>query len=619
MIEQEDEIATDPLTATEPRFVANVHQALESRGMAKIKLDFPDPKSSFLEKLVCSFNKNHGHQLPITHSASQGWFWDVRPSNGTLIPLQTANHRARSETMEDFPWHTDCSYEASPPRYFGLHVLQHDRHGGGTLSAMNIEKLGEALSPEARQSLRRNEYTITIPPEFIKDASQTKIAGNIMAFGQTSGSTTTMMRYRRDLLKPQTTAAAAALHELDTLLDGTSGVAAKSTVHLTASDCPSVRSGIKTSNAMDETTPLLLRNQSHALSKKRLLAVFPALALIQFTSFLDQTAISTSLPAIASALDTGASISLVGASFLITSTSIQLINGRLSDIFGRKAALVTALCIMGAGNLWSGFCTTPLQLFVSRACTGFGAGAINALVQIAIADITTLEQRGYYFGMVGMAVAFGNGLGPVVGGVLTQSFGWRWAFWGKSSSRWNAAAAHGGSPWAYFGPDRHHYIGHWAIQASHCLWCILLGFCCSGEIILEPNIRNMEILVGLLAGSDTENRAVLTGLRNFVRDLGGATGTTVSGTTLSNLLFAQLQHRFSPEMIARLTSSAFALKDLGLTDSEQRLISGAYMNSLRVIYVTFAVLAVIHLCLCLFIKDHGLKQRHAMQSAQRAS
>lgn len=180
---------------------------------------------------------------------------------------------------------------------------------------------------------------------------------------------------------------------------------------------------------MDETTPLLLRNQSHALSKKRLLAVFPALALIQFTSFLDQTAISTSLPAIASALDTGASISLVGASFLITSTSIQLINGRLSDIFGRKAALVTALCIMGAGNLWSGFCTTPLQLFVSRACTGFGAGAINALVQIAIADITTLEQRGYYFGMVGMAVAFGNGLGPVVGGVLTQSFGWRWAFW----------------------------------------------------------------------------------------------------------------------------------------------------------------------------------------------
>lgn len=179
---------------------------------------------------------------------------------------------------------------------------------------------------------------------------------------------------------------------------------------------------------MDETAPLL-QSQSHLLSQKRLLLTFPALALIQFTSFLDQTAISTSLPAIASVLDIGASISLVSASFLVTSTSIQLINGRLSDIFGRRASLIMALSIMGAGNLWSGFCATPVELFVARAFTGFGAGAINALVQIAIADITTLEQRGYYFGMVGMAVALGNGLGPLIGGVLTETIGWQWAFW----------------------------------------------------------------------------------------------------------------------------------------------------------------------------------------------
>jgi MFS family permease len=179
---------------------------------------------------------------------------------------------------------------------------------------------------------------------------------------------------------------------------------------------------------MDESTPLL-QNQDHRLPQKRLLVIFPALALIQFTSFLDQTAIATSLPAIASALHTGASISLVGASFLITSTSIQLINGRLSDIFGRKLCLATALTIMGIGNLLSGFCATPVQLFASRAFTGLGAGAINALVQIAIADITTLEQRGYYFGIVGMAVAFGNGLGPAIGGLLTEAAGWQWSFW----------------------------------------------------------------------------------------------------------------------------------------------------------------------------------------------
>ncbi|OAQ99181.1 hypothetical protein LLEC1_01744 [Akanthomyces lecanii] len=98
------------------------------------------------------------------------------------------------------------------------------------------------------------------------------------------------------------------------------------------------------------------------------------------------------------------------------------------------------------------------------------------------------------------------------------------------------------------------------------------------------------VLVGLLAGSDTENRAVLTGLRNFVRDLGGASGTTDQLIGLDS---------FCAELIARLTSSTFALKDLGLTESERRMISGAYMNGLNVIYVTFAALAAIHLCLSL--------------------
>lgn len=182
----------------------------------------------------------------------------------------------------------------------------------------------------------------------------------------------------------------------------------------------------------DETTPLLKRSldvQSHVLSRRRLLIVFPALAFVHFISFLDQTAITTSLPAIASSLGSGLSISWVGASFLTTSTSIQLINGPFSDIIGRKTCLIAALLIMGLGNLLSGFSQTPIELYVTRAFSGFGAGALNALVQITISDITALEHRGYYFGIMGIAVALGNGLGPVIGGELTESISWRWAFW----------------------------------------------------------------------------------------------------------------------------------------------------------------------------------------------
>lgn len=182
-----------------------------------------------------------------------------------------------------------------------------------------------------------------------------------------------------------------------------------------------------------ETTPLVARGyqdrQSNVLPHKKLLVVFPALALVHFTSFIDQTSVSTTLPSIASALNAGSSISWVGTSFLTTSTSVQLINGRLSDIFGRKTCLITALSLMGLGNLLSGFSQTAGQLYATRAFSGFGAGALNALVQITISDITRLEQRGYYFGILGVAVALGNGLGPVIGGLLTEHASWRWAFW----------------------------------------------------------------------------------------------------------------------------------------------------------------------------------------------
>lgn len=182
-----------------------------------------------------------------------------------------------------------------------------------------------------------------------------------------------------------------------------------------------------------EITPLIAEGfqdrQSKIVPRKRLLVIFPALALVHFTSFIDQTSVSTTLPSIAAALNAGSSISWIGTSFLTASTSIQLINGRLSDIFGRKTCLITALLLMGLGNFLSGCSQTTGQLYATRAFSGLGAGALNALVQITISDITRLDQRGYYFGILGVAVALGNGLGPVVGGLLTEKASWRWAFW----------------------------------------------------------------------------------------------------------------------------------------------------------------------------------------------
>ncbi|KAI8948463.1 hypothetical protein F4801DRAFT_556985 [Xylaria longipes] len=225
-------VAADLDHASQQHHVDNVYERLQQDGILKISLGFADPDSQYLKQLVLSLHQQHDHQLPISHSASRGWFWDVRPSKASF---QTANHQARSETMEKFPWHTDCSYEDLPPRYFALHVLQHDRRGGGTLSILNVQRLCESLSLSTRTSLMRQEYSIKIPLEFIKDTMQQRIVGSLMAIDQDGQPS--MMRFRRDILTPLTEKASSALRELDISLEQ-ARTQSQSTVHLTSSDIP---------------------------------------------------------------------------------------------------------------------------------------------------------------------------------------------------------------------------------------------------------------------------------------------------------------------------------------------------------------------------------------------
>jgi alpha-ketoglutarate-dependent taurine dioxygenase len=219
-------IAKDISDAGQPRHVKEVRDRLEHDGILKISLRFADDTSQYLKTLVLNLHKHHGHGLPITHSASQGWFWDVKP---TRTSFQTQNHQARSETMADFPWHTDCSYEPCPPRFFALHVLHPDRYGGGTLSVMNVQRLTQRLSPSARDALSRPDYRISIPLEFVKKPDQPHIVGSILAGPA--------IRYRGELVTPLNEGAAEALHELKRLLREGSGLSS-STLHLAASDLP---------------------------------------------------------------------------------------------------------------------------------------------------------------------------------------------------------------------------------------------------------------------------------------------------------------------------------------------------------------------------------------------
>jgi alpha-ketoglutarate-dependent taurine dioxygenase len=227
--------------AKQPDHVSQIASQLQETGILKISLQFPDPDSQYLEHLLLSLHKHHGHQLPIEHSALQGWFWDVRPSSNTHTRRfqSGSSHQARSETMNEFPWHTDCSYEDPPPRFFALHVLQHDRYGGGTLSLMNVARLGAHLSSETLDALSRPEFVMTIPPEFKKDPSLQSIVGSVLTVHD--GEPT--MRFREDILEPATERAARALAELRQVIGAQHGEKGlgdiqSPTMHLSADQLP---------------------------------------------------------------------------------------------------------------------------------------------------------------------------------------------------------------------------------------------------------------------------------------------------------------------------------------------------------------------------------------------
>ncbi|CAL8582795.1 hypothetical protein XPA_008439 [Xanthoria parietina] len=181
--------------------------ALRGPGVAIVDLKFPDASSEYLRRLVLNLGNYHNHGPPITHSATRGWFWDVRPK-------KTAGPQARSESSLNFPWHTDCSYESDPPQFFALHVLHADRRGGGTLSALNVSRALKKLKPATFETLSRPEFRIKVPPEFAKGVDN--ITGCLVGKGEEGSGV--RIRYRADIIEPLSSGASDALAEVHELL-----------------------------------------------------------------------------------------------------------------------------------------------------------------------------------------------------------------------------------------------------------------------------------------------------------------------------------------------------------------------------------------------------------------
>ncbi|CAK7204313.1 hypothetical protein SEUCBS139899_007068 [Sporothrix eucalyptigena] len=172
-----------------------------------------------------------------------------------------------------------------------------------------------------------------------------------------------------------------------------------------------------------------VQGQTNLLPMKQLLVVFAGLSTAMLCSNLNQTIVATALPTLGAAFHDAGISSWVGTAYLLTSTACQPLYGRLSDIFGRKLILVICLTVFLIGAILSGVSVNMAMLIVSRAIAGIGGGGIITIVNIVISDVVSLKDRGKYQGIIGVVVAIGTAVGPLLGGVFVARTTWRWCFY----------------------------------------------------------------------------------------------------------------------------------------------------------------------------------------------
>lgn len=175
-----------------------------------------------------------------------------------------------------------------------------------------------------------------------------------------------------------------------------------------------------------ETPPLA----PHApLSRRDVRTILASLMMTMFLAALDQTIVATALPTIGRQFQDVSQLSWVITAYLLSSTAVAPLFGTLSDIYGRRAMIVTSLALFLVGSILCALAPNLLVLILARGLQGLGGGGILPLVQTVIADVVTPRERGQYQAYFsGMWMAAGIG-GPVLGGLFAEHLHWSMIFW----------------------------------------------------------------------------------------------------------------------------------------------------------------------------------------------
>ncbi|ORY98954.1 major facilitator superfamily domain-containing protein [Syncephalastrum racemosum] len=121
--------------------------------------------------------------------------------------------------------------------------------------------------------------------------------------------------------------------------------------------------------------------------------------------------------------------SWIFTSYLLSSSAVQPLYAKLSDVFGRKSTLVCVISFFFVGSWLCALARSMLQLALARAIAGLGGGGLMCMASVVIHDLVPIRKRGQYQSYVNMGMTVGTAIGAPLGGLLATWFGWRSCFY----------------------------------------------------------------------------------------------------------------------------------------------------------------------------------------------
>ena len=159
------------------------------------------------------------------------------------------------------------------------------------------------------------------------------------------------------------------------------------------------------------------------------LIILAGVMLGLFLSALDQTIVSTAMPAIIADLKGLEYVAWTSTSYLLASTTMVPIYGKLSDLYGRRIVLLVGIAVFLVASILCGTALDIFQLIGYRVLQGLGAAALTSTAFAIPADLFSPAERPRYMGLFGAVFGLSSIIGPFLGGFLTDTLSWRWVFY----------------------------------------------------------------------------------------------------------------------------------------------------------------------------------------------